>query len=421
MFHYATYEASVMKRAYESLVKEYLGMFPCVGIVGARQCGKTTLLHTLPETWKRFDLERGSDYEVVSRDPDLFLRLNESKIAIDEAQIIPEIFPALRVAIDASRAVPGRFVVTGSSSPHLLRSISESLAGRIGIIELSPLSWSEIHPSKKKNKAALDYLLDTSCPPKDIVNALTPNGSLRDVHDYWFRGGYPEPWLKNSKRFSDVWTDQYIKSYLYRDIGRLFPQLNKARFRQFLNLLAGLSGTILNYSDIARTLSVSQPTVREYLDIAHGTFLWRKIPPFERNTMKRLVKHPRGYLRDTGLLHHLLRIGSLDALLSHPQMGRSWESVVVEELLRQLNSRGVSYGYSYYRTSAGAEVDLILEGDFGLLPVEIKYTQTIYSRSLRSLKMFVKDHSCRLGVVINNDTQPRLYKDNILGIPFAYL
>lgn len=410
-----------MKRAYETLLNEYLGMFPCVGIIGARQCGKTTLLNTLPKAWKRFDLESGSDYEVVSRDPDLFLRLNESKTAIDEAQIIPELFPALRVAIDANRAAPGRFVITGSSSPELLRSISESLAGRIGIIELAPFSWSEIHPPKTKAKAAMDYLLDDSCTPKDIAEAVTPNGTLQEVHDYWFRGGYPEPWLRDSRRFSDVWTDQYIKTYLYRDIGRLFPQLNQARFRQFLNLLAGLSGTILNYSDIARTLSVSQPTVREYLDIAHGTFLWRKIPPFERNTMKRLVKHPKGYLRDTGLLHHLLRIPSLDALLGHPQMGHSWESVVVEELLRQLNSRGVSYKYAYYRTSAGAEVDLILEGDFGLVPVEIKYTQTIAPRSLRSLKTFTKDHACRLGVVINNDTQPRLYEDNILGIPFTCL
>lgn len=396
-------------------------MFPCVAIIGARQCGKTTLLQTLPDGWKKFDLERGSDYEVIFRDPELFLRLNESKIAVDEAQMIPDLFPALRVAIDAHRDVPGRFVITGSSSPELLRSISESLAGRIGIIELSPFSWSEIHPPKKKKKAAMDFLLDSSCTPKDWVDSSSPNGTLQEVHDYWFRGGYPEPWLKDSKRFTDVWTDQYVKTYLYRDIRRLFPQLNQARFRQFLHLLAGLSGTILNYSDIARTLSVSQPTVREYLDIAHGTFLWRKIPPFERNSMKRLVKHPRGYLRDTGLLHHLLRIGSLDALLSHPQMGHSWESVVVEELLRQLNSRGVGYDYFYYRTSAGVEVDLILEGDFGLLPVEIKYAQTVDSRSLRNLKTFVKDHSCRMGLVINNDTHPRLYEENILGIPFACL
>jgi len=336
-----------MKRAYEALLREYLEMFPCVAIIGARQCGKTTLLQTLSEEWKHFDLELGSDYDVISRDPDLFLRLNEPKVAIDEAQILPELFPALRVAIDRNRDVPGRFVITGSSSPDLLRSISESLAGRIGIIEMAPFSWSEIHPPKQK--ATIDLLLDPSCEPKDLVESISPNGSLQEVHDYWFRGGYPEPWLKNSKRFADVWTNQYVRTYLYRDIGRLFAQLNQTKFRQFLNLLAGLSGTILNYSDVARTLGVSQPTVREYFEIAHGTFLWRKIPPYERNSMKRLVKHPKGYLRDTGLLHHFLRIGSLDALLSHPQMGNSWESVVVEELLRQLNARGISYDYFYYR------------------------------------------------------------------------
>ena len=408
-----------MKRAYEILLREYLEMFSCVGIIGARQCGKTTLLQTLSEEWKHFDLELGSDHDVISRDPDLFLRLNEPKLAIDEAQILPELFPALRVAIDRNRDVPGRFVITGSSSPDLLRSISESLAGRIGIIEMAPLSWSEIHPPKQK--ATIDLLLDSSCEPKELVELISPNGSLQEVHDYWFRGGYPEPWLKNSKRFADVWTNQYVRTYLYRDIGRLFAQLNQTKFRQFLNLLAGLSGTILNYSDVARTLGVSQPTVREYFEITHGTFIWRKIPPYERNSMKRLVKHPKGYLRDTGLLHHFLRIGSLDALLSHPQMGNSWESVVVEELLRQLNARGISYDYFYYRTSAGAEVDLVLEGDFGIIPVEIKYAQSVDSRSLRSLKMFVKEHSCRLGVVINNDVQPRSYEENIVGIPFACL
>jgi predicted AAA+ superfamily ATPase len=408
-----------MKRTYEDLLREYLGLFPCVGIIGPRQCGKTTLLGTLPKGWRRFDLERHSDLDVAQRDPDLFLRMNPSQVAIDEAQMLPELFPALRVAIDAHRGQVGRFVITGSSSPHLLRSVSETLAGRIGLIEMAPFSWSEVHPRPSGPTMAL--LADADLKPADLVAALSPRATIAQAHDYWFRGGYPEPWLKADERFRQVWMEQYVQTYLYRDVGRLFPALNQAKFRQFLQLLAGLSGTVLNYADVARTLGIAQPTARDYFEIAHGTFLWRRLPPYERNAMKRIVKHPKGYLRDSGLLHHLLRQGDLEAALRHPQMGHSWEAMVIEEILRQLAGLGHSADYYFYRTSAGAEVDLILEGAFGLLPVEIKYSQTVSGRDLRNLKDFVAERSCRLGVVINNDEQPRLYDENLVGIPFTHL
>ena len=408
-----------MKRAYENLLREYLGLFPCVGIIGPRQCGKTTLLGTLPQEWKRFDLERHSDLEVAQRDPDLFLRMNPSRVAIDEAQMLPELFPALRVAIDADRDTVGRFVITGSSSPHLLRSVSETLAGRIGLIEMAPFSWSEVYPRPFGPTMAL--LADRSLKPVDLIENLSPRATIAQAHDYWFRGGYPEPWLKNDERFGQVWMEQYVQTYLYRDIGRLFPALNQPKFRQFLQLLAGLSGTVINYADVARTLGIAQPTARDYFEIAHGTFLWRRLPPYERSAMKRIVKHPKGYLRDSGLLHHLLRLGDLDAALGHPQMSNSWEAMVIEEILRQFAGLGQSVDYYFYRTSAGAEVDLVLEGTFGLLPIEVKYAQAVSSRDLRSLKDFVKERSCRLGVVVNNDERPRLYDEDIVGIPFTYL
>ena len=186
-------------------------------------------------------------------------------------------------------------------------------------------------------------------------------------------------------------------------------------------MLGGLSGRILNHSEMARALSVSQPTARDYFDIAHGTFLWRAIPAWSRDSVKRTVKHPRGYLRDTGLLHALLRIPDLDALLSHPQMGASWEGMVVEEILRQLNARGVAYECSHYRTGGGAEVDLVLEGSFGLVAFEIKHTSTSSMRELRALRDFVTIHGARLGVVINNDVTPRLYEERLIGLPFTFL
>lgn len=184
---------------------------------------------------------------------------------------------------------------------------------------------------------------------------------------------------------------------------------------------ARLPGRILNYAETARALAVSQPTARDYFDIAQGTFVWRRLPAFSRDSVKRLVRHPRGYLRDSGLLHALLRIPDLEALLSHPQAGASWEGMVVEEVLRQLAAGGVGCGASFYRTSAGAEVDLVLEGDFGLVAIEVKRSSTVASRDLRAMRDFLDEQKGRLGVVVNTDTVPRVLDDRIVGVPANWL
>ena len=211
-------------------------------------------------------------------------------------------------------------------------------------------------------------------------------------------------------------------------MGALFPNLNlnlnRDRFRQFIALLSQLSGNILNNADIARTLGVSEPTVRDWLSIAHDTFLWRHIPAWDRSAAKQLVKHPKGFLRDSGLLHRLLRIQDSDMLSTHPCVGKSWEGMVVETLLRGFENVGIGVAPFHYRTRGGAEIDLILEGQFGasqLLPVEIKLTQQSDKRALRSLADFVAVHDCPLGLVINNDERPRWLDERILAIPAAAL
>jgi uncharacterized protein len=409
-----------MKRAYENLLQSYLRTFPCVAVIGVRQCGKTTLIKTLGKDWKHLDLERRADYEVVSRDPDAFFRLNPMRVALDEVQLAPEVFPALRVAIDDQRMERSRFVITGSSSPQLLRSVSESLAGRVGIIELAPFSWEEITGTCGRD-SLLRRLLDRKAGPGDLIEGLKPRGNVELAQQFWFCGGFPEPWLNPRDEFRTQWVEQYIQTYLYRDVKRLFPGLDEMRFRRFIGMLGGLSGRILNYAEVARALDISQPTARDYFEIAHGTFLWRRIPAYTRDVLKRAVKHPRGYLRDTGLLHALLRIPDADMLLSHPQMGGSWEGMVVEEILRQLNSLGVSYEYAYYRTGGGAEVDLVLEGSFGRVAVEIKHTSAVNPRDLRGLSDFVGEAKARLGLVITNDCSARRYDKNLVGLPFTFL
>lgn len=406
-----------MKRHAFPLLQELLGLFPCVALLGVRQCGKTTLLRELPPDWRLFDMEKLADHEAIARDPDLFLRLNPNHVAIDESQLLPALFPALRVAIDNDRESRGRFVITGSSSPELLSAISESLAGRVAIIDMGPFSLAEAYELPPSPVLAM---LAGRAAANDLAN-VPARLSLGQVTDYWLHGGYPEPWIKNSQRFRKLWLQNYLQTYLDRDLPRLFPGLDRQKFRLFVQMLAQLSGSIINYSDVARALGVSQPTARDYFHIAHGSFIWRHLPAYEKNAAKRVVKHPKGYLRDSGLLHFLLHLQDRDDLMAHPRMGASWEGMVIENLVRGLAAAGVDFNAFHYRSGGGAEIDLVLEGEFGLLPVEIKHTQHVDARSLRALRDFVAERGCRYGIVINNDERPRLLDDKLIGIPLAAL
>lgn len=411
----------MLTRHLETHLQTLLSHFPCVVLTGVRQCGKTTLLGALPGDWQHFDMENSTDRQQVLADPDLFLRLHSDKLVIDEAQLAPPLFAALRVAIDRERSKKGRFLLSGSSSPELSRQMSESLAGRVARAEMSPLSLSE---AWQLPASALYRLLQQGAPASDIFSAATERLSLKQVQDYWFAGGYPEPWLSDSEEFRSLWARHYIDSYLLRDIGALFPNLNRDRFRQFVTLLSQHSGNILNNADIARSLGMSEPTVRDWLRIAHGTFLWRHIPAWDRSMSKQLVKHPKGYLRDSGLLHRLLRIPDATLLATHPVVGKSWEGMVVETVLRGFENAGIEVQPFHYRTRGGAEIDLLLEGQFGgtqLLPIEIKLTQQADQRALRSLADFVAIHDCPLGLVINNTDRPRWMSERILAIPAASL
>lgn len=408
----------MVKRHYIKLLFECLELFPCVAIFGARQCGKTSLLEELPEPWKLYDMEKSDDFNQIARNPDLFFRMHSDYTAIDESQLLPDLFPALRVAIDSDRNRAGRFVLTGSSSPELLKSISESLAGRIAVINLSPFTFAE---ALWGEESVFYSLAGQTKDPAEIVDALTARFDIRQLHEYWYRGGYPEVWLKNNQRFSNLWMQNYLQTYVNRDIMRLFPGMNSNKYQLFVQMLASLSGRIINYSDIARALGVSQPTVRDYFQIADGSFVWRSIPAYEKNAVKRIVKHPKGFLRDSGLLHFLLRLNSIDDLLCHPSMGHSWEAMALENIIRGFCIAGRAFDYYYYRTAAGAEVDLVLEGEFGLLPVEVKYSNKISERELRGINDFIAEYKCDFGVVVSNAERPALINEKLIEIPIAAL
>jgi hypothetical protein len=324
----------------------------------------------------------------------------------------------LRGIVDNKRSEKGRFIITGSSSPELLSHISETLAGRIGILELGTLKANEYY---QKPLSPFYRLFTEKLSSKCVVSGPAPL-SPTEMQLVWFKGGYPEPLLDHHAKFHMRWMENYRNTYVNRDIARLFPRLNIIAYRRFLTILSKLSGTIINKRDLARAIEVSEPTVKEYINILEGTFLWRSLPSFEKNIVKSIVKMPKGYLRDTGLLHYLTRIGSFEELFEDPLVGFSFEAFVVEELLKGLQATSVAnWEPYYYRTRNGAEIDLILDGPFGLLPIEIKYGTSVRLKQLTALIQFVEEHNLPLGMVINQSESIEWINPKIVQIPVGWI
>lgn len=393
-------------------------LFPCTVITGVRQCGKSTLLSEFTPPWQLFDMEVGADQQQILDDPDLFLRLHPNQTIIDEAQLAPSLFPALRVAIDQQRNQTGRFLLSGSSSPTLSQQISESLAGRVAAMELSPLTLTE---AWKLSPSPIYALISAQASIKQLLKQAISRLDIQQIYHYWLKGGYPELWQRDQPELQKLWHQNYIDTYLMRDISTLFPRMDRNRYRQLILLLTQASGTILNNAEVARTLGVSEPTIRDWLQIAHDTYIWRQLPAWDRSRQKQLVKHPKGFLRDSGMAHQLLRIDTIELLTTHPSAGLSWESMVIENLLRNFSNRGDRVTPYHYRTRGGAEIDLILEGDFGLLPVEIKMTSTPGKRQLRALNEFIDQHNCHYGIVVTGNSKAARLDEHIIAIPAGAL
>ena len=393
-------------------------MFPVVAIIGVRQCGKTALAKSMFPNWRYVDLERPSDFNLIDNDIELFFRQNPEHVIIDEAQMIPKLFEVLRSVVDDKREQKGRFILTGSSSLELVKNLSESLAGRIGIVELGPMKTNEL-ASKPMSPF---YDIFESKLSKDKMAFGEANLTDKEIHRAWFYGGYPEPAFSGVAGFYQQWMNNYQSTYLNRDLARLFPGLNLVNYQRFLGLLSHLSGTILNKADLARALEVSAGTVKNYLDITEGTFVWRSLNSYERSASKSIVKMPKGLIRDSGLNHYLLRIPNVDELYRHPVVGHSFESFVIEEILRGLEATmAVGWDAYYFRTKNGAEVDLLLEGSFGLLPIEIKYGVTTTRSQLKSITNFVKENGCPFGLLVNQGDRAEWITEEIFQLPARYL
>jgi predicted AAA+ superfamily ATPase len=336
----------MIKRDSEKQLQLLCKQFPCTVVLGPRQVGKTTLVKNFAKKLKKpivyLDMELQSDRNKLV-DIELFFANNRKKIVIiDEVQLMPEIFASLRPEIDALRK-PGRFILTGSASPELVKGVSESLAGRVAYIDIHPISLFE---SAQKNIS---------------------------LSKHWFRGGFPNALLAKSNDDYNRWAEYFIRSYVERDLSAIFGVgITPALARNFWNMIAIQHGNIWNAESMARSLGVSGPTVNRYLEFMEGAFLFRKLPAWFINAKKRMVKAPKIYIKDTGLLHFSNNVIKQNSLQENPIVGASWEGYIIEEICKMLPNKIKPY---YYRTHHGAEVDLILVN--GIIPVaciEIKYS-----------------------------------------------
>ncbi|GJM07202.1 MAG: ATPase [marine bacterium B5-7] len=400
-------------------LKELLHYFPAVAILGVRQCGKTTLVKEEFPDWKYLDLENSDDLQLIKKDTTQFFKQNPDHVIIDEAQECPEMFKILRGVIDNKRQQKGRFILTGSSHPDLSKHISESLAGRIAIITLSPLKMNEIY---RLPLSPFYNIFDDQLDKNKITVSGAPPINLQQILNAWFYGGYPEPLNLNNTKARKKWFDNYENTYLNRDIKRLFPKINVLKYKRFLSMLSYLSSTIINKVELGRALDVNESTARDYLEIAAGTYLWRILPSYEKTAIRSLVKLPKGYLTDSGLLHHLTQIPNQDMLDRHPMMGQSFEGFVIEEILRGLSVAGiVNWKPYYYRTRGGVEVDLILEGFFGTLPIEIKHGRRVRADTIQNLELFIKQNKLPFGLLINMSDEVTWLTPTVLQIPVGWL
>lgn len=334
----------MIHRIAQTEIEKLLKQFPAVVIGGARQIGKSTLSQQIAKQRKQkalyFDLELPSDRRKLDDIESLFTQNTDKLIIIDEAQTMPELFTVLRPIIDAKRK-PGRFLLLGSVSPFLIRHVSETLAGRIAHTELAVINIVEAQ------KAKIDY------------------------KKLWFRGGYPEALKFKNNQLWNIWMSNYEKTFVERDVTMLMNEtLSPATVRRLWSILSGISAQLLNYEDLSRSLGMSRATVIKYMDFMEAAYLIRRLQPWYVNTSKRIVKSPKLYFRDSGLLHYMNRVESYNDLINHIICGASWEGFVIEQIIQLMPKHFTPY---FYRTHHGAETDLVLvKGNKPWVSIEIK-------------------------------------------------
>lgn len=353
------YNLVMERQSYLNLINQYLRTHPIVAMLGPRQCGKTTLAKMYSSSTSTFDQQNYFDLE----DPTDLQRLSTPKltldnlnglIVIDEIQLNGDLFPILRVLVDKTQNNQ-KYLILGSASRELINKTSETLAGRIAYIEITPFS-----------------LVEAKEQPK-----------------LWLRGGFPKSYLAENNEDSWDWREFYITTFLERDIPKLGINIPSVMLRRFWTMIAHYHGQIFNYSELARSLNVSDATIRRYLDILSGTFMVRQLQPWWENIKKRQVKAPKVYIRDSGIFHSLLDIRSQYDLERHPKLGASWEGFALEEVIRAYKAK--PHECFFWATHSGAELDLLIVRGSKKFGFEFKYGDA--PKLTKSMKIAMEDLS----------------------------
>ena len=373
--------AMISRDALISRIRAALVRSRVVALVGPRQCGKTTLARALSRTrhTNYFDLEDPRSLTQLA-EPMTALEHLKGLVVIDEIQLRPDLFPVLRVLADR-RPLPARYLILGSASPALLRQSSESLAGRIEIIEMGGFSLPEI--------------------------------SARSLPRHWLRGGFPLSYTAHSLAASAAWRAQFVRSFLERDLPQLGITIPALALRRFWTMLAHYHAQIWNAAEPARSLGVAETTARRYLDLLSGVYMVRQLAPWHENLGKRQVKAPKVYVRDSGLLHHLLGITGESELLAHPKCGASWEGYAIEEVLNAVQPDDAYFWATYQ----GAELDLLLFKDGRRLGVEVKRMDA--PRLTSSMRIALEDLNLEQLVVLYPGPKAYTLAERVRVVPLS--
>lgn len=391
-------------------------------MTGARQAGKSTLLaYLFGKNARHIVFDPVTDEFGARRDPEFFLQQHKPPLILDEIQYAPELLAIIKKNTDKDRA-PGQFFLTGSQNLSVIKSISESMAGRAAVIDLDAMSvperlgisasalcfWFEEILRAGKGMVSLDQL-------KRSRTAQTP-WSLFEI--LW-RGGYPGTLDLPDDIFADYF-QSYIRTYVERDIRVIAEVSDQQTFSRFFGLAGALTAQEVNYSHLGRELGVTPQTASRWLNILKATYQWFEIPPYHGNLIKRLSNKGKGYLTDTGLVCHLARISTPQALAAHPLLGSLFETHVVLEIKRMFSGISGSANFFHWRAHSGAEVDLVIERDGILWPVEIKCKAKIASSDIRGLTAFREAYpkQCGHGILVASVEEPYFYSRDVLVLPY---
>ncbi|WP_022853184.1 ATP-binding protein [Thermodesulfatator atlanticus] len=410
------FQAMYKKRFLAERIKKALRYFPVVAVVGARQTGKSTLVqHEFPER-KYFSLDSPEIRQVVETEPYGFLSAQKGPWTLDEVQKVPAVFETLKVMVDKDRE-PGRFLLTGSANFLLLKKVSETLAGRIAIFELSGFMLAEVEeyspPEFLKN-----CLVETKLPSLEEPPSKPPLESLIK------RGSLPPAVLMGDDELRLLWFENYIATYLERDLRDISQVASLGDFRRLMGLAALRTAQVLNISELARDAGIAPSTARNYLQLLEISYQIRRLPPYFTHLGKRLTKSPKLHFRDTGVALSLSGImPQVSRLTLHPYYAALVETFLVEEIAKYFLVFEPQVRIYYYRTLAGAEVDLVVEFGERLLPIEIKASSTVSLKKLAGLKQFLKDFEKRapFGLVLYLGEEIFQPASNILVVPWHYV